>query len=44
MNFELWENGKWIHWEDLDEDLSAEGFLIFDKESLTVLNHSEKIK
>ncbi|MEI6595936.1 MAG: DUF2442 domain-containing protein [Bacteroidota bacterium] len=41
--FELWENGKWIHWEDLDEDLSAEGFLTFDKESLE-LTHSEKIK
>ena len=27
QNFELWDNGKWIHWEELDEDLSAEGFL-----------------
>ena len=25
--YELWENGAWIHWEELDEDLSAEGFL-----------------
>lgn len=30
-NYELWENGKWIHWEDLNEDLSAEGFLSFSK-------------
>ena len=27
QKFELWDNGKWIHWEELDEDLSAEGFL-----------------
>jgi len=26
-HFELWDGGKWIHWEELDEDLSAEGFL-----------------
>ncbi len=25
--FELWGEGKWIHWEELDEDLSVEGFL-----------------
>ncbi len=30
-NYELWENGKWIHWEELNEDLSAEGFLSFTK-------------
>jgi hypothetical protein len=30
-NYELWEDGKWIHWEDLNEDLSAEGFLNFVK-------------
>ena len=29
LNFELWSDGKWIHWEDLDEDLSAEGFFTF---------------
>ncbi len=29
--FELWEQGKWIHWEELDEDLSAEGFLKYNK-------------
>ena len=32
-NYELWNNGQWIHWEELDEDLSAEGFLVFDKET-----------
>ena len=41
QNFELWENGKWIHWDELDEDLCAEGFLTFDKENLE-LNHSKK--
>ena len=25
--YELWNEGKWIHWEEIDEDLSAEGFL-----------------
>ena len=29
--FELWNDGQWIHWEELDEDLSAEGFLIYNK-------------
>ena len=29
--YELWENGRWIHWEALNEDLSAEGFLSFTK-------------
>ena len=28
-NYELWDGGRWIHWEELDEDLSAEGFLTF---------------
>ena len=28
-SFELWEEGKWIHWEELNEDLSAEGFLTY---------------
>ena len=27
LQFELWNNGRWIHWEGLDEDLSLEGFL-----------------
>lgn len=31
-NYELWNNGAGIHWEELDEDLSAEGFLSFRKE------------
>lgn len=26
-NYELKGGGRWIHWEELDEDLSAEGFL-----------------
>jgi len=26
-NFQIKGNGRWIHWEELDEDLSAEGFL-----------------
>lgn len=30
--YELWNNGKWIHWEGLDEDLSLEGFLKFEAE------------
>jgi hypothetical protein len=28
---ELWNEGAWLHWEELDEDLSAEGFLQFIK-------------
>jgi hypothetical protein len=27
-NYEIKGNGRWIHWEELDEDLSAEGFLL----------------
>ena len=30
-SFELWSGGKWLHWEELNEDLSAEGFLSFLK-------------
>lgn len=26
-NYEIKGGGRWIHWEELDEDLSAEGFL-----------------
>ena len=33
--FEFWNDGAWIHWEELDEDLSADGFLTFQKESFT---------
>jgi hypothetical protein len=25
--YELWDNGKWIHWGNLNEDLGLEGFL-----------------
>lgn len=25
--FEIKGGGRWIHWEELDEDLSVEGFL-----------------
>jgi hypothetical protein len=25
--YELWDHWRWIHWEELDEDLSAEGSL-----------------
>ena len=30
--YELWNDGQWIHWEELDEDLSAEGFLKLQEE------------
>lgn len=33
LQFELWDNGNWIHWENLNEDLSAEGFLTFKPNS-----------
>lgn len=32
--FELWNDGQWIHWEELDEDLSAEGFLTFKPKTI----------
>ncbi|MDB5155630.1 MAG: hypothetical protein JWR50_337 [Mucilaginibacter sp.] len=25
--FEIKGDGRWVHWEELDEDLSVEGFL-----------------
>jgi len=25
-NYEIKGGGRWIHWEELDEDLSADGF------------------
>ena len=28
---EYWSNGTWLHWEELDKDISAEGFLKFSK-------------
>lgn len=27
QKFELWSEGTWLHWEELDEDLSLDGFL-----------------
>jgi hypothetical protein len=36
MKFELWNNGQWLHWEELDEDLSAEGFLSFKPKEILV--------
>jgi len=35
-NFELWADNSWIHWEDLGEDLSVEGFFTFKKETIKV--------
>lgn len=32
-NYELWNDGQWIHWEELDEDLSLEGFLKLNNEA-----------
>ena len=32
LNFELWSDNSWIHWENLGEDLSVEGFISFKKE------------
>lgn len=32
QKFELWADGSWIHWEDLAEDLSVEGFFTFTKD------------
>ena len=31
--FQLWGDGTWLHWEELDEDLSLEGFLTYKKET-----------
>ena len=42
-NFELWNDGAWIHWEELDEDLSADGFLTFSKESSKIETPLEMI-
>jgi Protein of unknown function (DUF2442) len=41
--FELWNDGAWIHWEELDEDLSADGFLTFSKESSKIETPLEMI-
>lgn len=29
LDFEMWSEGTWIHWEKLGEDLSIEGFFTF---------------
>jgi len=29
LKYEIKGGGRWIHWEELDEDLSVEGFLHF---------------
>ena len=39
LNYELWNEGSWIHWEDLDEDLSTEGFITFSKNSMKTVLH-----
>jgi hypothetical protein len=30
--YELWADGSWIHWEEIGEDLSVEGFFTFKKD------------
>lgn len=37
QEYELWDNGKWIHWEKIGEDLSVEGFFTFDKNKIISL-------
>ena len=32
LDFELWDDGGWIHWEKLGEDLSVDGFFTFKKD------------
>jgi uncharacterized protein DUF2442 len=32
QKFEIWGDGTWLHWEELDEDLSLEGFLTYNQE------------
>jgi hypothetical protein len=32
LRYEIWNNGQWLHWEELDEDLSADGFLLIQKQ------------
>jgi len=36
LNYELWNDGAWIHWDELDEDLSVEGFITFSKNNVAV--------
>ena len=37
QKFELWADGSWIHWEDIGEDLSVEGFFTFKKENQSTI-------
>ena len=30
QQYELWANNTWIHWENLKEDLSVDGFFSFN--------------
>lgn len=32
--YEIWSDGTWLHWEELDEDLSADGFLALVKDKV----------
>ena len=32
QKFEIWGKGTWLHWEELDEDLSLEGLLTYKQE------------
>ncbi len=32
MAFELWADGSWIHWEQIGEDLSVDGFFTYNKD------------
>jgi hypothetical protein len=36
QQFELWADNTWIHWEDIGEDLSVEGFFNFKKENIGI--------
>ncbi len=36
QQFELWADNTWIHWEDIGEDLSVEGFFSFRKENMGI--------
>lgn len=36
LRFELWADGSWIHWEEIGEDLSVDGFFTFKKNTTTI--------
>lgn len=39
LNFELWNDNQWIHWEEIGEDLSVSGFFTFkNHEKIEVSN------